>query len=80
MLFQSSISGKGVEEALSKESWLVPVTNVKVTLIDGSYHSVDSSNLLKLAGSMAFKKAMEQANPVLLEPIMEVEVRVPRKV
>lgn len=56
------------------------VTNVKVTLIDGSYHNVDSSEFaFKLAGSMAFKKALEQANPVLLEPIMEVEVRVPER-
>jgi len=72
---------KGVIEALS-EGVLAkcPVTNVKVTLIDGSYHNVDSSEFaFKLAGSMAFKKAMEQANPVLLEPIMEVEVRVPEK-
>lgn len=72
---------KGVIEALS-EGILAkcPVTNIKVTLIDGSYHNVDSSEFaFKLAGSMAFKKAMEQANPVLLEPIMEVEVRVPEK-
>ncbi len=72
---------KGVQEALS-EGILAgyPVTNVKVTLVDGSYHNVDSSEFaFKLAGSMAFKKAMEQANPVLLEPIMEVEVRVPER-
>jgi len=72
---------KGVVEAM-KEGVLAkyPVTNVKVTLVDGSYHSVDSSeHAFKLAGSMAFKKAMEQADPVLLEPIMEVEVRVPEK-
>lgn len=72
---------KGVVEALS-EGVLAkcPVTNVKVTLIDGSYHNVDSSEFaFKLAGSMAFKKALEQANPILLEPIMEVEVRVPEK-
>ena len=72
---------KGIQEALS-EGILAgyPVTNVKVTLVDGSYHNVDSSEFaFKLAGSMAFKKAMEQANPVLLEPIMEVEVRVPER-
>jgi elongation factor G len=57
-----------------------PVTNVKVTLIDGSYHNVDSSEFaFKHAASMAFKKAKELANPILLEPIMEVEVRVPER-
>ncbi|NLO89630.1 MAG: elongation factor G [Clostridia bacterium] len=72
---------KGVVEAM-KEGVLAkyPVTNIKVTLVDGSYHSVDSSeHAFKLAGSMALKKALEQADPVLLEPIMEVEVRVPEK-
>lgn len=72
---------KGIVESLN-EGILAkyPVTNVKVTLIDGSYHNVDSSEFaFKLAGSMAFKKALEQASPVLLEPIMEVEVRVPEK-
>jgi elongation factor G len=49
-----------------------------VTLIDGSYHEVDSSELaFKIAGSLAFKAAMQQAQPVLLEPIMRVEVIVP---
>jgi len=72
---------KGVVEAM-KEGVLAkyPVTNIKVTLVDGSYHSVDSSeHAFKLAGSMALKKALEQADPVLLEPIIEVEVRVPEK-
>ncbi len=55
-----------------------PVVDVKVTLKDGSYHPVDSSDLaFKIAGSMAFKEAMKKAKPVLLEPIMEVEVIVP---
>ena len=55
-----------------------PVVDFRVTLYDGSYHDVDSSELaFKIAGSMAFKKCMEQAKPCLLEPIMEVEVTVP---
>jgi elongation factor G len=57
-----------------------PVTNIKVTLVDGSYHSVDSSEMaFKVAASIAFKKAMEQAKPVLLEPIMKVQVTVPEQ-
>ena len=55
-----------------------PMVDLKVTLTDGAYHEVDSSELaFKIAGSMAFKKAAAQANPVLLEPIMAVEVRTP---
>jgi elongation factor G len=55
-----------------------PMVDVKVTLTDGAYHEVDSSELaFKIAGSMAFKKAAAQANPVLLEPVMAVEVRTP---
>ena len=55
-----------------------PVQGVRVLLVDGSYHNVDSSEMaFKIAGSMAFKSAYEQADPVLLEPIMEVEVTVP---
>ena len=55
-----------------------PVEGVRVTLYDGSYHSVDSSEMaFKVAGSMAFKQAMESAKPVLLEPIMNVSVTVP---
>jgi elongation factor G len=55
-----------------------PMVDVKVTLTDGQYHEVDSSELaFKIAGSMAFKKAAGQANPVLLEPVMSVEVRTP---
>ena len=54
------------------------VIDVKVTLIDGSYHEVDSSELaFKVAGSMAFKEAMKKAEPVLLEPIMKVDVTTP---
>ena len=55
-----------------------PVVDVKVTLYDGSYHEVDSSEMaFKIAGSMAFKEAMKKANPVILEPIMKVTVTVP---
>jgi elongation factor G len=55
-----------------------PMVDVKVTLTDGAYHEVDSSELaFKIAGSMAFKKAAGQADPVLLEPVMSVEVRTP---
>ena len=55
-----------------------PVVDVKVTLYDGSFHEVDSSEMaFKIAGSMAFKEAMQKANPTLLEPIMKVTVVVP---
>ena len=55
-----------------------PVVDVKVTLFDGSYHEVDSSEMaFKIAGSMAFKEACRKANPVILEPIMKVSVNVP---
>ena len=57
-----------------------PVLDVKVTLYDGSYHEVDSSEMaFKIAGSMAFKEAMAKAKPVLLEPVMKVEVIVPEE-
>ncbi|KPU42636.1 elongation factor G [Oxobacter pfennigii] len=55
-----------------------PVVDVKVSLVDGSYHEVDSSEMaFKIAGSMAFKDGMAKADPVLVEPIMKVEVTVP---
>lgn len=55
-----------------------PVVDVKVRLYDGSYHAVDSSEMaFKIAGSLGFAKAVEQANPVLLEPVMNVEVIAP---
>jgi len=55
-----------------------PMVDVKVTLTDGAYHEVDSSELaFKIAGSMAFKKAAAQASPVLLEPVMSVDVTTP---
>ena len=57
-----------------------PVVDVKVTLYDGSFHEVDSSELaFKIAGSMAFKEACRKANPVILEPIMKVSVMVPEE-
>ncbi len=57
-----------------------PVIDVKVALVDGSYHEVDSSDMaFKIAGSIAFKEGMKKANPVLLEPIMKVEVVVPEE-
>ena len=57
-----------------------PVVDVKVTLYDGSYHEVDSSEMaFKIAGSMAFKEAMRKADPVLMEPIMQVDVMVPEE-
>ncbi len=70
---------KGVRESLA-EGVLAgyPVTGLKVVLYDGSYHPVDSSELaFKIAASMAFKKGVQNAAPVLLEPIMYVEVTVP---
>ncbi len=70
---------KGIREAL-EEGILAgyPVVDVKVRLVDGSYHNVDSSEMaFKIASAMAFRKGMEQAQPVLLEPVMMVEVTVP---
>lgn len=70
---------KGVREAM--ESGVMagyPVVDIKVTLFDGSYHEVDSSEMaFKIAGSLCFKEAMRKASPILLEPIMKVEVIVP---
>lgn len=55
-----------------------PMTDLQVTLLDGSYHEVDSSDMaFKMAGSLAFKEGVQRANPVLLEPMMKVEVVVP---
>jgi elongation factor G len=70
---------KGIQEAMQRgELAGAPVKGVRVRLVDGSYHTVDSSEMaFKIAGSMAWKQAYEQADPVVLEPIMEVEVVVP---
>jgi elongation factor G len=70
---------KGIEEAMSAggvHGW--PVVDVSVTLFDGKYHSVDSSEMsFKMAGSLAFREALEKAQPVILEPISKLEVVVP---
>src|SRR5437588_8265627 len=70
---------KGIQEAmLHGELAGAPVQGVTVRLVDGQYHNVDSSEMaFKIAGSMAFKDAYAKADPVLLEPIMELEVTVP---
>ena len=72
---------KGIQEAL--ESGVIagyPVVDVKVTLVDGSYHEVDSSEAaFKIAGSMAIKDALKKSDPVLLEPIEDVEVETPQQ-
>jgi elongation factor G len=72
---------RGIAEAL--EGGILagfPMSDVKVTLYDGSYHEVDSSEMaFKIAGSMAFKQAADKARPVLLEPVMSVEVVVPEE-
>lgn len=72
---------KGVQEQM-KNGVLAgyPVVDIKVTLYDGSYHEVDSSEMaFKIAGSMAFKEGFMKAKPVLLEPIMKVEVETPEE-
>ena len=72
---------KGLREAIT-EGVLAgyPVIGLKATLYDGSYHPVDSSEMaFKIAASMAFKKGMEKADPVLLEPIMNMEILVPEQ-
>ncbi|WP_392445402.1 elongation factor G [Sneathia vaginalis] len=72
---------KGIQEAL--QAGVVagyPVQDVKVTLYDGSYHEVDSSEMaFKIAGSLAIKSALKQAQPILLEPIFKVEVTTPEE-
>ena len=73
--------GEGIEEAA--QSGIIagfPVLGVHATVYDGSYHEVDSSEMaFHIAGSMAFKDAMAKADPVLLEPIMKVEVTMPEE-
>lgn len=73
--------GAGIEESM-KNGVLAgfPLVDVKATVVDGSYHDVDSNEMaFKIAGSMALKAAKEKCNPVLLEPIMKVEVTVPEE-
>jgi len=71
----------GIKEALANGIQAgYPVVDIKATLVDGSYHDVDSSEMaFKIAGSMAFKAGAAKANPVILEPIMKVEVTVPEE-
>ena len=70
---------KGIQEAMQHgELAGAPVQGIRVSLVDGQYHNVDSSEMaFKIAGSMAFKEAYAKADPVLLEPIMELEAVVP---
>lgn len=70
---------KGIHEAMTHGVLAgYPVINVKATLYDGKYHDVDSSEMaFKIAGSLAFREAVAKCNPVLLEPVMDVEVTVP---
>jgi len=72
---------KGIQEAMQRGIQAgYPVEDVKVTLYDGSYHDVDSSEMaFKLAGSMGFREGAKKANPVILEPMMKVEVEVPEE-
>ena len=72
---------KGIQEAMQRGIQAgYPVEDVKVTLYDGSYHEVDSSEMaFKLAGSMGFREGAKKANPVILEPMMLVEVEVPEE-
>jgi elongation factor G len=72
---------KGIQEAAQGGVLAgFPVVDFKVELYDGSYHEVDSSEMaFKLAGSMAFKEGVKKANPVILEPIMKVEIEVPEE-
>ncbi|MDR2437419.1 MAG: elongation factor G [Endomicrobium sp.] len=72
---------KGIKEAMTSGTLAgYPVVDLKVTVIDGSFHEVDSSEMaFKIAGSMAFKDACKKANPVILEPIMRTEVVVPEE-
>jgi elongation factor G len=72
---------KGIQEATNSGVLAgFPVVDVKITLIDGSYHEVDSSEMaFKIAGSMGFKEGCQKASPIILEPIMSVEVVVPEE-
>jgi elongation factor G len=93
LIFESKIVGgvipkeyipavhKGVEEAMANGTLAgYPLVGLKVRLVDGSYHDVDSSEMaFKIAGSMALKDAVKKAKPVLLEPMMDVEVVMPQE-
>jgi elongation factor G len=70
---------KGVKEAMEKGVLAgYPIRDIRVTLFDGSYHEVDSSDIaFKIAGAIALQEAVKQGNPILLEPIMKVEIVIP---
>ena len=72
---------KGLRDSMQKGILAgYPVTNIKATLYDGSYHDVDSSEMaFKMAASLAFKKGMQEAQPILLEPIMKLTITVPEE-
>lgn len=72
---------KGLKDSMQKGILAgYPVTNIKATLYDGSYHDVDSSEMaFKMAASIAFKKGMEEAQPILLEPVMKLTITVPEE-
>ena len=72
---------KGLKDSMQKGILAgYPVTNIKATLYDGSYHDVDSSEMaFKIAAGLAFKKGMEEAQPILLEPIMKLTITVPEE-
>jgi elongation factor G len=72
---------KGVLEAMDKGIIAgYPVVDIKVSLVDGSFHAVDSSEMaFKLSGAMAFRKGAQEANPVLLEPIMDMTIMIPKE-
>ena len=73
--------GQGVEEAMMSGTLAgYPLVDIKATLVDGSYHEVDSSEMaFKIAGSMALKEAIRKARPVILEPMMKVEITSPQE-
>jgi elongation factor G len=72
---------KGIQEAMREGIFAgYPMVDVQVTIFDGSYHAVDSSEMaFKIAGSMAIKKAVAEARPAILEPVMKVEVSTPEE-
>ncbi len=72
---------KGVRQAASEGAVAgYPIEDIRVTLVDGSYHDVDSSDMaFQIAGAMALRKAVSEAGPVLLEPIMDIEVTIPEE-
>jgi elongation factor G len=72
---------KGIREAMTKGVIAgFPVVDVRVTLFDGKFHDVDSSEMaFKIAGSLGFKNAFKDSKPVILEPIYDVEVKVPQE-